>query len=98
MGEQIIKALGGDAAVSRVLLLGSLVAARVVPLTVLAPWIAFKAAPAPVRASVILALTIAMSSIAFSSVHVHDVNTAVWPLLMMRELLTGLVFAIPVAL
>ncbi|MCA9600738.1 MAG: flagellar biosynthetic protein FliR [Myxococcales bacterium] len=77
--------------------LGVLVAARVAPLTVFAPWISLRSAPAVVRAAVILALTLALAPLAAHAA--TDVPEHVpLVLLAVREAMVGTVFALASAL
>ena len=95
--EQLINALGGQGEVAKTLGAATLVAGRVAPLTVLAPWIAMRAAPAMVRAAIILGLTIAFTPIAMAATDVQ-IPPGSWPFMFARELTIGLLFAFAVAL
>lgn len=90
--------LGGPDQVTRVLAAGGLVAARVGPLTVLAPWIALRSAPATVRSALILALTVAFVPLALETAPVIDTTPSLWAFALMREAVIGLLFAFAAAL
>lgn len=88
----------GDVAFSRALSVGLLVAARLAPLTVLAPWLALRGAPPVLRAALILTLTAALFPIAAASA--GPLPSGVLPLgaLALKEALVGAVFAVVTAL
>ena len=58
MTEALAAALRDTATLDRWLLLGVLVAARIAPLTVLAPWLTLRQTPPFLRGALILALTV----------------------------------------
>ena len=93
MVEALLAVLGvEDGALS----LGALTAARIAPLTVVAPWLMVRDAPVMVRTGVILALTVALYPLAFASAPaVPDVPFA---LALVREGLIGTCFAFATAL
>ncbi|MEZ4288645.1 MAG: flagellar biosynthetic protein FliR [Polyangiales bacterium] len=95
---ELIAMFGGKGEVGRTLAVGSLIAARVTPLTVLAPFLATRAAPATVRTAIVLALTVAFVPIAMQSAAAVHVGAPYWPLMIARELSLGLIFALAVAL
>lgn len=96
--EDLLALLGGPDRVTRVLAISGLVAARIGPLTVLAPWIALRAAPATVRAALILALTVAFAPLAIETAPAFEVTPSHWGFLLVRELVIGLMFAFAAAL
>ncbi len=83
------------------LAVGALVAARVAPLTVLAPWLTLRRTPPILRSSVILALTVALTPLAAASADAATLDAAdpltfaAWTL---REALVGALFAVATAL
>ena len=95
---QLIAAIGGEAQITHTLAVAVLVAARVGPLTVLAPWLALRSAPAMVRAAIILVFTVAFTPIALETMTVTVIPQGTWALMFAREALVGLVFAFAVAL
>ena len=62
--EALLRLLGGEAAATEWLAVGGLVAARVGPLTVLAPWLSLKRTPPVIRGALVLALTLALTPLA----------------------------------
>ncbi|MEO0321374.1 MAG: flagellar biosynthetic protein FliR [Myxococcota bacterium] len=80
----------------RVLSLGALTAARVAPLTVVAPWLMVRDAPALVRSGVILALTVAFAPLAFASA--PATLQVPFVVALVREGLIGTCFAFATAL
>jgi type III secretory pathway component EscT len=99
--EALAAALRDTATLDRWLLLGVLVAARIAPLTVLAPWLTLRQTPPFLRGALILALTVALAPLAAGAISADtlvaaDAMTLVaWTL---REALVGAVFAIATAL
>jgi type III secretory pathway component EscT len=87
-GEEVTRALG----------VALLVAARVAPVTVLAPWLALRPAPAAVRGAVILALTVALTPLALASAPDESLAAAALPWLLGRELALGALFGLATAL
>jgi flagellar biosynthesis protein FliR len=88
----------GGVDITHALAVGGLVALRVGPLTVLAPWLALRQAPAVVRVAILLALTCAFTPLALQSV---PASLALEPALLWlaaRELVVGLIFALAAAL
>lgn len=96
----LIAYLGGPNQIVRWLFVGVLVAARVLPLTVLAPWLALRETPAVVRSGIIVALTAALAPLAFASApaSVGGASGALLPWLAAREALVGTVFALAASL
>lgn len=77
---------------------GALLAARLGPLTVLAPWLALRAAPGPLQAALMLALTIALFPIAAAAPYTPPPNALAYVAATLRETLIGLAFALAAAL
>lgn len=96
--EALIAWLGGDERVARVLVVGLLVAARVAPLALLAPWLSMRQAPTVLRTAVVLALTAALTPLAVESAPAIPPALPVVALLALREVLVGSLFAIATAL
>lgn len=96
--ESLVAWLGGEDAILRSLGVGLLVAARIGPVAVLAPWLAMRATPAVVRSAVTLALTVALAPIALQSAPALPGDGATMALLAVREALVGAVFAVATAL
>ncbi len=84
-------------ALDAVLAKGALVAARIAPLTVVAPWIALRDAAATARAAVVLLCTVAIAPIAFAHADASAIDGAFLPATMLREAMVGLVFAVATA-
>lgn len=90
----LARSLGG-LSVAEVLSLGGLVAARVAPLTVFAPWLTLRKTPAVLRATLVLALTLALGPFAFQFADVPpDPPPGLYVLWLVREALVGTVFAL----
>ena len=98
--EALLRLLGGEAAVSEVLAVGGLVAARVGPLTVLAPWLSLKRTPPLVRAALVLALTLALTPLALPQAReaVGAMAGLPYGAAVLREVLVGTLFAVATAL
>lgn len=96
--ERLVEWLGGEEAIVRAMAVGALVAARVAPLTLLAPWLSLRAAPAVVRAAIMLALTVALAPIALGSAPQIPPQGLALALLAAREALVGATFALATAL
>lgn len=93
----LVDALGGNDFLMRQLLLGALVAARVMPLFLFTPWLVTRALPTPMRTALGLVFTVALLPLA--STHALMVPTG--PLLVlatMREVTVGFLFATASAL
>ena len=77
-----------------------LVAARVAPLTVLAPWLSLKRTPPVLRAALVFALTLAFTPIAMSAAEVPDdsLGGATYAGWLLREVLIGALFAVATAM
>jgi len=96
--QALVTWLGGQDAITRALLVGMLVAARVAPLTILAPWLAVRQAPVMLRTAVVLALTLALTPLALESAPELPQSALLVAALALREVLVGAVFAIATAL
>lgn len=96
--EALVTWLGGESAITRAVLVGMLVAARVAPLTILAPWLAVRQAPAMLRTAVVLALTFALTPLAMQSAPEIPESPTIVAALALREAMVGAVFAIATAL
>jgi flagellar biosynthetic protein FliR len=87
----------GEPQVLRHFSVGTLVAARVLPLVLFAPFFAMRAAPALLRTAVALALTVALEPLAASVAPPLPGALGLAPLVL-REALVGTVFAVAAAL
>lgn len=92
-----------DPGLQQILVVGSLVAARVAPLTVVAPWLLLRKSPALLRATLILALTLVMAPLAFGSADLEQVSrvgrsSVLLSSWIVREALVGFLFAFATAL
>ncbi|MCS6798115.1 MAG: flagellar biosynthetic protein FliR [Myxococcota bacterium] len=96
--DRLIDWLGGSEAIGRALAVGWLVAMRLAPLALLAPWLTPKGAPVVFRTALLLALTVAMYPSAAAAA--PEVPTAAVTLVALsgREVVVGLLFAIVTAL
>jgi type III secretory pathway component EscT len=92
--ERLIEWLGGEARILHVLAVGALVAARVAPLSVLAPWLALKGAPPLVRTAIVLALTVSLAPLALEVAPAAVPGGHELALLTVREALVGSLFAL----
>ncbi len=86
------------AEIERWLALGTLVAARVGPLTVILPWLALRSAPALLRAALVLTLTLALAPLTAGAVDQVPTSMAMLALFALRELVIGTLFAIAAGL
>jgi type III secretory pathway component EscT len=98
-GTELVEAIRSGA-FDDALAKGALVAARLAPLTVVAPWIALRDAAASVRAALVLLLTLALAPLAFA--HADAAASAasaaeLLPVQMLREAMVGFVFAVATA-
>lgn len=90
---ELFRTLLTDPAWARTIALGLLVAVRLAPLTLIAPWIALRQTPAPLRAGLLVMLTLVLTPIA-------DAHAPVLPdglpflLLALRELVFGTLLAV----
>ncbi len=75
-----------------------LVAARVAPLTVFAPWLSLKRTPPVIRAALVLALTTALTPIALQSAGAVDPSGWAYGGWLLREALLGTLFAVATAM
>lgn len=96
--ERLVEWLGGEDAILRAVAVGALVAARVAPLTILAPWLSMRAAPAVLRTGLILALTVALAPLALESAPAIPPGGLTIAMLAAREALVGATFAVASAL
>ncbi len=84
-----------------VLTMGALVAARVAPLTIFAPWLTLRRTPPIVRSAVVLSLTAALTPLALASAEsasVVDADPLTFGAWILREALVGTLFAVTTAL
>ena len=91
--ERLLEALGGEETISRWIGVGVLVAARVAPLTLVAPWLALRSTPPVLRAALVLALTAALTPLAIESA-AEVPSGALLGLFAAREALIGATFAL----
>jgi type III secretory pathway component EscT len=96
--QRLIELLGGEDAVTRGLVVATLVAARVGPVAALAPWLTLRATAPIVRTAVIVALTACLAPLAYRTVDTVSFPPATVVLLAAREALLGTIFAIASAL
>lgn len=98
--EALLRLLGGEEALREILAVGGLVAARVGPLTVLAPWLSLRRTPPMVRAALVLALTAALTPLALpqARVAVLELSGLGYAAAVLREALIGALFAVATAL
>ncbi len=97
--EALVRWLLEDPRIGHTLAVGFLVAARLAPLTILAPWMTLRDAPMTTRGAVMLALTVALAPLAAASAP-PEVAGGAWAVgaLALREVLLGTVFALASAL
>ncbi len=97
--EALVRWLIEDPRIGHSLAVAFLVAARLAPITVLAPWMTLRDAPATTRGAVMLALSAALAPLAAASAPVEFTGGA-WVVgaLALREVLLGTVFALASAL
>jgi type III secretory pathway component EscT len=74
--------------------IGLLVAVRLAPLTLIAPWIALRQSPAVLRAALLLGLTVALVPIADRHVAALPDGTIPFVLALLRELVFGTLLAV----
>jgi type III secretory pathway component EscT len=94
LAEQLIARFGGPDRLEEQVVVFVLVAARLAPLTLIAPWIALRSSPTGVRVAVTLGLAAALTPIAIASTTVVPVHALGLSLVAIRELLVGAVFAV----
>lgn len=92
--DELIARLGGTREVGHLLAVGLLVAARLAPLTFMAPWLSMRGAPALVRTGVLLALTMALTPLALGTAADVPLAGGLLVALALRESLIGMVFAL----
>ena len=97
--EKILGSLSNDEPQS-ILAVALLVAARVAPLTIFAPWLALRKTPALIRSSLVLALTVSLTPLALLTVDLSLLpkSLVLLVLLALREVLIGTVFAVVTSL
>ncbi len=98
--EALLRLLGGEAAATEWLAVGGLVAARVGPLTVLAPWLSLKRTPPVIRGALVLALTLALTPLALPGAReaVMAMGGLTYGAAVLREAMVGTLFALATAL
>ena len=100
--EELLRALlGGEGdELDRWLAVAGLVAARVAPLTVFAPWLTLRRTPPVLRAALVVALTGALAPLAFDAApaDLHRASGLVYAAWVLREALVGTLFAVATAL
>ena len=96
--RELLAWLGGEPLIVRFVSVGALVAARMAPLVLIAPWMAGRAAPALLRAAVVLALTVSLTPLALDHAPTIPDLPGIFALLMVREVLVGAVFAVTASL
>jgi type III secretory pathway component EscT len=98
--DVLIEWLGGWANVERWLATGALVAARVAPLTLFAPWLMLAKTPVVIRSGVVVALTFAFAPLCVGRIDAealeatHGLTFAAW---VLREAMVGTLFAVATA-
>lgn len=98
MTPVLLQWLGGEDAVERTIGVALLVAARVAPLTILAPWLALRGTPPLLRTALLLSLSVAMTPIALASAPPLPADAVSFALAAAREAVLGTVFAIATAI
>ena len=93
----LLALLGGDAVVTRHLAVGLLVAARVVPLVLFAPFLSLRAAPTLLRTAIALALAVVLEPIAAAAAPALPGALGL-AALTVREALIGTLFAVTASL
>ncbi len=96
--ERLLEWLGGEGAIVRAIAVGALVAARVAPLTIFAPWLSMRGTPPVLRAALVLALTAALGPLAMESAPPIPDSGPSLALLAAREVLVGTTFALAASL
>lgn len=96
--DRLVAELGGEDAILRWIAVGVLVAARVAPLTLFAPWLALRSMPALLRTAVVLALTASLTPLALASAPPIPAGGLSLALLSVREAIVGTTFAFATAL
>lgn len=96
--EALVELLTGTASLSEAIARAGLIAARLGPLTVIAPWLGLRSAPATVRSALILALTVAFYPLALGLPFTAPPNAIAYAAAGLREALLGTAFALAVAL
>lgn len=95
--EHLLDLLGGEATFVRWVSVGLLVAARVLPLATIAPWLALRSTPTLLRTAVALAITVALTPLAepFAPTLPAGFGLAA---LALREAIVGGVFGVAASL
>lgn len=96
MPEQLAAWLGVED-LGRTLAVGVLVAARLAPLTVFAPWLTLRKTPIIVRSGLVVALTVALAPLCHAHVRPEVLDEARGLMMVawvLRELLVGTLFAV----
>lgn len=96
--DPLIAYAGGITGIERLLCSGALLAARLLPLTILAPWLSLRATPSLVRGAVTVVLAMALTPIAVSGSESLPFGALWFLLAILREVLVGVVFALAAAL
>lgn len=96
--DELIQWLGGSEAVKRTALVGLLVAARVAPLTLLAPWLSARSMSPVLRIVVAAALVLALCPVALAGAPPIPSPPIALAFLVVNELLVGSVFGLCSAL
>lgn len=97
MESLAIALFGADVDLTRLAAVFVLVAARVVPLAWLAPWLGWRGTAASVRVSVAVVLSLALTPLALASCPPLPVGVLTLSVLALRELLVGATFAVAVS-
>jgi type III secretory pathway component EscT len=95
--QELLALLGGESVVVRHLAVGALVAARLVPLALFAPFFALRASPTLLRTAVALALSVALEPLAAASAPALPGALGL-AALSLREALVGTLFAVAASL
>ncbi len=96
--ERLYALLALDASPSRALAVGTLVAIRLAPLTLIAPMFAVRGVPAIVRTTILLALTLGLLPVALSVAPALPDDALGIVMLGLRELVLGAMFALVVSI
>jgi type III secretory pathway component EscT len=95
---ELLRTLLSDPAHGRTLAIAALVAARLAPLTLIAPWIALRQSPAVLRAALLFGLTAALVPIAEPHVAALPEGPIPMGIATLRELVFGAMLAIAASL
>lgn len=94
----LIEALGGVEPVVRAIGVALLIAARVAPLTLLAPFFVLRGTPPALRTALVLALTVTLFPVGYATAPVVPRDLLTLAAALVREGVIGTVFAIAVAI